>query len=65
MTIQELHSKAIELADNAFILKFKDNIDAAKVLFEEAFILEKKAALLAKDQNLGEPTISVLTTMAR
>jgi len=60
MTVQELHIKAIELADNAFILKFKDSLEAALQQFEEAFKLEKQAALLAKEQNIGEPTISVL-----
>lgn len=60
MTVQELHIKAIELADNAFILKFKNSLEAAVQLFEEAFKLEKQAALLAKEQNIGEPTISVL-----
>ncbi|MBN7810180.1 hypothetical protein J0A68_04375 [Algoriphagus sp. H41] len=64
MTVQRLHIKAIELADSAFILKFKDNLEAAKKLFGEAFQLEKKAALLAKDQNIGEPTISVLLKSA-
>ncbi len=64
MTVQELHIKAIELADNAFILKFKDSLDAATIQFGEAFQLEKQAALLAKQQNIGEPTISVLLKSA-
>jgi hypothetical protein len=64
MTVQEIHIKAIELADSAFILKFKGNIDAAIKIFYEAFQLEKQAALLAKEQNIGEPTISVLLKSA-
>lgn len=64
MTVQELHIKAIEFADNAFILKFKQRLEAATKLFGEAFLLEKQAALLAKEQNIGEPTISVLLKSA-
>jgi hypothetical protein len=60
MTVQELHLKAIELADNAFILKFRDNLEAATKQFVAAFQLEKQAALLAQEQSIGEPTISVL-----
>lgn len=58
--LQELHTKAIELADSAFILRFKGKLEASRKMFEEAFYLEKKAALLAKEQNIGEPTISLL-----
>lgn len=64
MTVQELHIKAIELADNAFILKFKGGFEAAIKQFGEAFQLERQAALLAKEQNIGEPTISVLLKSA-
>lgn len=64
MTVQELHIKAIELADNAFIFKFKGELEIAIKQFSEAFQLEKQAALLAKEQNIGEPTISVLLKSA-
>jgi tetratricopeptide (TPR) repeat protein len=64
MTVQELHIKAIELADNAFIFKFKGELENAIKLFSEAFQLERQAALLAKEQNIGEPTISVLLKSA-
>ncbi len=60
MTIQELHIKAIEIADIAFIKKFKGLLDEASLLFKEAFELEKAAAYSAKEQNVGEPTVSVL-----
>ena len=64
MTVQELHNKAIEIADSAFILKFRNSLETAIQQFEEAYILEKRAALLAKEQNIGEPTISVLLKSA-
>ncbi len=60
MTIQELHIKAIEIADVAFIKKFNGLLDEANILFKEAFEFEKAAAYSAKEQNVGEPTVSVL-----
>ena len=60
MTIQELHIKAIELADIAFIKKFNGLLEEAHILFKEAFEYEKSAAYAAKEENVGEPTISVL-----
>jgi hypothetical protein len=60
MKIQELHTKAIEIADIAFIKKFNGLLDEAKTLFFEAYELEKEAAYLSKTENIGEPTISVL-----
>lgn len=60
MNIQELHIKAMELADTAFIKKFHGLLGEAKVLFKEAFEFEKAAAYAAKEKNIGEPTISVL-----
>jgi len=60
MTIQELHVKAIEKADVAFIKKFNGLLDEANSLFKEALEFEKAAAYSAKEQNVGEPTISVL-----
>lgn len=60
MNIQELHIKAIEIADIAFIKKFNGLTEEANILFKEAFEFEKAAAYAAKQENVGEPTISVL-----
>ncbi|NLB64570.1 MAG: hypothetical protein GX801_10790 [Fibrobacter sp.] len=60
MRVQELHTQAIELADKAFIEKFSGNIEKSIQLFAEAFLLERRVALAAKEQNVGEPSISVL-----
>lgn len=64
MSTQDLHNKAIELADLAFIYKFKGLNDEAKALFEEAFSFEKSAAFSAREENIGEPTVSVLLKSA-
>ena len=64
MKTQELHTKAIEYADNAFIKKFNGLFDEAKLLFTQAFELESAAAYSAKEDNIGEPTISVLLKSA-
>lgn len=60
MNIQELHIKAIELADIAFIKKFGGEADEAIILFRQAFEFEKQAAYAAKEDKIGEPTVSVL-----
>lgn len=64
MTVQELHSKAIEIADYAFIEKFNGRLERSIELFREAFHYEKEAAFLAKEANIGEPSISVLLKSA-
>ncbi|MDP3470219.1 MAG: hypothetical protein Q8S11_17895 [Daejeonella sp.] len=64
MTVQELHNKAIEYADLAFIKKFNGKLNVAIELFSKAFQLEKEAALQAQNENIGEPTISVLLKSA-
>lgn len=64
MKTQEIHKKAIEIADIAFIKKFHGLVDDAKQLFKEAFELERTAAFAAKDANIGEPSISVLLKSA-
>jgi hypothetical protein len=64
MKSQELHIKAIEVADIAFIKKFNGLLDEAKVLFKQAFELEKAAAHAAMEQKVGEPSVSVLLKSA-
>ena len=60
MEIRELHNKAMELAALADLQKVQENKDKSFSLFEEAFYLERKAAMTAYDDNVGEPTVSVL-----
>ena len=64
MKTQELHSKAIEYADIAFVKKFNGLSEEAKLLFTQAFELESAAAYSAKADNIGEPTISILLKSA-
>jgi len=64
MNLQDLHIKAISIADEAFIKKFNGKLDDAKLLFKKAFRFEKEAALVAQKKNIGEPTISVLLKSA-
>lgn len=64
MTVQELHNKAIDLADYAFIEKFAGRLEHSVHLFKEAYQLEREAALMAKEQNVGEPSVSVLLKSA-
>jgi tetratricopeptide (TPR) repeat protein len=60
MKIQELHSNAMELADKADILKMQGKADEAKALFRQSLETEREAALTARQQQVGEPTESVL-----
>jgi tetratricopeptide (TPR) repeat protein len=58
--VNELHSKAMIIAEAAFVAKRKGSHDEALRLSEEAFSYEHDAALLLLDQFEIEPTRSVL-----
>jgi len=58
--VNELHSKAMTIAEAAFVAKRKGSHDEALRLSEEAFSYEHDAALLLLDQFEIEPTRSVL-----
>ena len=60
MKIQELHNKAMELADKAEFLKMQGKADDAASLFRQSLEAEREAALEARQQQVGEPTESVL-----
>ena len=60
MDIQELHNQAMELADQADYLKMQGKDKEAKLLFSQSLDAERDAAYAAREQNLGEPTESVL-----
>ena len=60
MDIQELHNQAMELADQADYLKMQGKDQEAKLLFSQSLDAERDAAYAAREQNLGEPTESVL-----
>ncbi len=59
-TIDELHSKAMDIADDAFIARRKGKLEQAKQLSKEALEYEKQAALLLINEFEIEPTRSVL-----
>ena len=56
----ELHDKAMNIADDAFIAKREGCFDQFKTLLKEAFYCEKEAALLLVNEFEIEPTRSVL-----
>lgn len=58
--VNDLHEKAMNLADMAFYEQKKGNIYKAKKLFKEAFENEKKAAMYLVNQFEIEPTRSIL-----
>lgn len=64
MSIAELHNKAMELADFGDISKMKGLLEEAVRYYSEAFELERSAAMEAKNDNIGEPSISVLLRSA-
>lgn len=63
MTVEELHKKALELADKAFFQRSKAPKKAVK-LFKEAFGFEKEAAFSAQTNNASQLTLSVLLKSA-
>lgn len=64
MDLNKIHNDAMKLAEEAFLLKRKGEVDKAKEFSEKAFVLEKQAALQAKEKQAGEPTESVLCRSA-
>ena len=60
MEIQELHTRAMEIADQADLLKRQGNDDDAYTLFRKSLEAESEAAYAARRQQIGEPTESVL-----
>ena len=57
--INDLHQKAMELADEAFYAKRKEDFDTAQAKYLEAFDYEKGAAMLLVNDYTQEPTRSV------
>lgn len=64
MTIKELHTKSMEVADLAFVSKSKGDADLALNYFKAAFDLERTAISQLIEKNIGEPTRSVLLKSA-
>jgi hypothetical protein len=58
--IDELHSKAMDIADDAFIARRKGLFEQAKQLSKQACYYEKEAALLLVNEFEIEPSRSVL-----
>lgn len=58
--IQELHTKAMELADQADMLKQRQQLDEACSLYAQSLEAEKEAAYTAQKAHVGEPTESIL-----
>lgn len=64
MNIREHHNIAMEIADHADMLKAMKDAEGAIRLYAEAFEKEKEAAMFARENNLGEPTTSILIRSA-
>ena len=60
-TIQELHQKAMDLAEQADLLKLRgDEMSKVKDILQQALKLETEAAQMVADSLASEPTRSVL-----
>ena len=60
VAINELHHKAMALADEAFYAKRGGELEVAQSKYLEAFEFEKAAAMLLVNEYSQEPTRSVL-----
>ncbi len=58
--IDELHNKAMHLADEAFYAKKKEDLETAQAKYKAAFEYEKAAAMLLINSYETEPSRSVL-----
>ena len=64
MDIRDLHSKAMDLADKADLCILKKEHEKALKLFAKAFEIEREIAIYARENNIGEPSESVLIRSA-
>lgn len=64
MNIRELHRRAMERADEAFLAGLNDERDQAQALWRQAFELEREAALRVVAEQPVEPTRSILLRSA-
>ena len=60
MDIQELHTQAMELAEQADFLRMQGKVEDANKLYVQSLDVERQAAYEARDRHFGEPTESVL-----
>ena len=58
--IEALHNQAMDLAEKAIIFRIRKRIDESIDVFNEAFLLEKEAAMLLKDLYEFEPSRSIM-----
>jgi hypothetical protein len=63
-TVNELHDKAMDLAEFAFVAKLRGNPAKADQLFQQAFEYEARAARLVPNESSSEPTRSILYSSA-
>jgi len=62
--VNDLHNRAMDAAGRAFHADIHGDYATAETLFQEAFQLEREAALLLVDDTQAEPTRSVLLRSA-
>jgi hypothetical protein len=55
-SVRKLHTKAMDLAELAFVVKLRGNLEEADQLSRQAFEYESKAARLVPDEPSSEPT---------
>jgi hypothetical protein len=59
-SVKDLHEKAMELAEFAFVAKLRGDLTQAEKLFRQAFEYESQAARLVPDKPFSRLTRSVL-----
>ena len=63
-SVKELHKKAMDLAEFAFVAKLRGDSVKAEGLLRQAFEYESQAARLVPDEPSSEPTRSILYSSA-
>ena len=58
--LQELHKKAMDLAEQSDLLKLRGNTSQVQEILRQALALESQAAQMVADDLTAEPTRSVL-----
>lgn len=60
LSVEDLHPKAMDLAESAFLARREGKLEEAKTLFQKALALEQQAAAILPPDENSEPTRSIL-----
>lgn len=64
MDLRQLHNEAMEMADRGDYSKLHGDLESSIRFYTQAYEMEKNASMIAFNDSVGEPTVSVLLRSA-